>query len=436
MRQDESDDRYHRGTPPDWPALFARGLTSAVGEALEQAAGQRVAGPRSLSATLRQARDALINGFPLLGGLLAGLTLIEDARVCAQLDVAIAAVCPSASEIYLNPDMHLEEPELRFVLAHEALHAGLRHDVRRQGRDPYLWNIACDYVINGWLVEMKVGRMPAIGGLHDPELAGMSAEAIYDVIVTDLRRYRKLRTFRGGEGDILDAPPSWWGSAEGMALDAFYRRALTQGLSYHEQRGRGLLPAGLVEEIRALDQPPIPWDVALAQWFDQHFPPLERRRTYARPSRRQAGTPDIPLPRYVPPPDELPGRTFGVVLDTSGSMDRVLLAKALGAIASYSQARDVSSVRVVFCDAAAYDQGYMPPEALLERVSVRGRGGTVLQPGIDILERAPDFPPGGPLLVITDGECDRLRIAREHAFLMPGGASLPFVPLGPVFRVR
>ena len=41
---------------------------------------------------------------------------------------------------------------------------------------------------------------------------------------------------------------------------------------------RGLLPAGLIEEIRALSQPPIPWDVELAQWFDHYFAPLERRR--------------------------------------------------------------------------------------------------------------------------------------------------------------
>jgi hypothetical protein len=47
-----------------------------------------------------------------------------------------------------------------------------------------------------------------------------------------------------------------------------------------------------------------------------------------------------------------------------------------------------------------------------------------------------DFPKTGPLLVITDGACDVLRIRREHAFLIPAGAGLPFAPRGPVFRVR
>ncbi len=265
----------------------------------------------------------------------------------------------------------------------------------------------------------------------------MSAEAIYDLIVTDMRRYRKLETLRGyGLGDMLEGnTPEWWMHGDGVALDAFYRRCLTQGLAHHQSEGRGLLPAGLVEEIRALDQPPIPWDVELAQWFDEHFSPLEKRRTYTRLSRRQSATPDIPRPLWVPQADAQEGRTFGVVLDTSGSMERKLLAKALGAIASFSMARDVARVRLVFCDAVAYDEGYVAPEVIAERVRIRGRGGTVLQPGIDLLEKAEDFPKQGPLLIITDGECDRLQLRREHAFLLPQGRHLPFVPKGKVFRI-
>ncbi len=124
-----------------------------------------------------------------------------------------------------------------------------------------------------------------------------------------------------------------------------------------------------------------------------------------------------------------------MILDTSGSMDRQLLAKALGAISSYSLSRDVPLVRVVFCDAAAYDQGYLAPEDIAGRVQVRGRGGTVLQPGIDLLEQAEDFPKDGPLLVITDGWCDRVHLHREHAFILPQGNHLPFIPRGEVFYI-
>jgi predicted metal-dependent peptidase len=241
-----------------------------------------------------------------------------------------------------------------------------------------------------------------------------------------------LATLRGvGLGDMLEKRPS---AGPVTDLDAFCREAMMQGLLHHQEGQRGTLPSGLIEEIYALAQPPIPWDVELARWFDGFFAPLEKKRSYARPSRRQSATPDIARPSHILQPDQEDARTFGVVLDTSGSMDRALLAKALGAIASYAVSRDVPLVRVIFCDAAAYDEGYMPPEDIAWRVRVKGRGGTVLQPGITLLEKAGDFPPKGPVLIITDGECDKLVIRREHAFLIPQGKHLPFSPWGKVFR--
>lgn len=90
--------------------------------------------------------------------------------------------------------------------------------------------------------------------------------------------------------------------------------------------------------------------------------------------------------------------------------------------------------RVIFCDAAAYDAGYMSPEEIAGRVNVQGRGGTILQPAVDLLENAKDFPKDGPILIITDGYIESdLRVKRDHAFLLPKGNGLPFRPKGKVF---
>lgn len=427
----------HKSYREDFIRAFATGLVASVTSAVRVAGGyeERLGALKESISIPEQARRWFVNSYPLLGALAAGFTIVEDPLACQRLGIAVAAISAEQKEMLVNPAAALGFEEAKFVIAHELLHVGLRHESRRRGRDPQLWNVACDFVINGWLHEMKLGTMPSFGGLHDPQLKGLSADAIYDRMVVDLRRNRKLATFRGiGGCDMLEGGGGdWWTRADAMSLDDFYRRALSQGLSYHQEQGRGLIPAGLIEEIRALDRPPIPWDVELARWFDDHFPSVERRRTYARLSRRQSATPDIPRPRYVPIDD--PARTFAVVLDTSGSMDRTLLAKCLGTIASYSASRDVQRVRLVFCDAAAYDQGFVAAEEIGELVKVKGRGGTILQPGIDLLERAPDFKEG-PILVITDGDCDRVTIRREHAFLLPQGRSLPFVPRGSVFYVK
>lgn len=434
---DEKEMRWQQ--PPKWRELLADGIARGVGEAIQLASGAQASGGNARPATRAQrARQRLIDHYPLLGALAASFDIEEDPRLCQQYEVRVAAIDVGARRIWMNPVAGLSDEEALFVFAHELLHAGLNHATRRRGRDPLLWNIACDFIINGWLIEMGVGAPPGMGLLHDAQFAGQSSEEVYDVLAQDIRRARKLATLRGiGEQDLIgEDDGSFFTDAE-----AYCRRALAQGLDrYAGCSQRGTIPAGLIEEIRSLAQPPIPWDVRLAEWFDERFPPPELRRSYARPSRRQAATPEFPRPSFIKPSEEeRQSRVFGVLLDTSGSMDLKVLGKALGAIASYAMARDVSAVRLVCCDAQAYDMGWVNPENLLERFSLRGRGGTILQPGLDrlhALAAGADFPKQGPVLVITDGYCeDAIATPMDHAFLLPQGRRLPFHTRSEIFFV-
>jgi hypothetical protein len=50
------------------------------------------------------------------------------------------------------------------------------------------------------------GELPQIGVLDDPDFKGLSAKAIYNQIVRNLRYYRKLATLRGiGQCDISES---------------------------------------------------------------------------------------------------------------------------------------------------------------------------------------------------------------------------------------
>ena len=420
------------GEPPkvSFPELFAQSIQSVIQEAL--CSSSRLG---SRSGRWRPdyvlARDWFLSSYPLLGAMAASFQVVDDREAVRRMGIPAAAVNCQLRELYINADLRLNLEVWKFILAHEFLHAALRHDIRCQDRNPILWNVACDFVVNGWLLEMNVGIMPDFA-LHDIAFRGMSVESIYDQLCQDIRYYTKL-----DPKDLLYGDEAWWDTLEGGELDRYYRSALYQGLEYHTSQGRGFLPAGLVEDIYAVSRPPIPWDVELAKWFDEQFAPMEKHRSYARLSRRQSATPEIPRPAWRAEPDIEHQRIFGVVLDTSGSMDRHLLATALGSIASYSHARDVSYVRVVFCDAAPYDQGVMRPEDIAGAVKVRGRGGTRLQPGIDLLEHDAAFPKNAPVLIITDGACDTLQLhGREHAYLVPWGKRLPFRVKGPVFKLK
>ena len=425
--------------------LFAEGIREATINAIENSAemlGENIATTKKLWRPVEQARKWVLNEFPLLGPLAAQLKIIADSGVCAREDIGIAAVNPYLGEVYFNPDRPMSESEVRFVYVHELLHVALLHHTRTQGRDPYLWNVACDYVINDWLIEMGVGTMPQIGGLYDPRLKGMSSEEVYDIIQKDgAFRKKSVRGFRGKLGDILhEGGGRRIFKGDVTTLDDLYKRCMASGLSANDV-GRGLVPSGLIEEIKSLFTAPVPWDVELARWMDAHVPMLrDPLRTYARASRRQASTPDIPRPAKFIPQEWKDACTFGVVLDTSGSMDRHLIGRSLGAIASYAEARDVPAVRLVLCDATPYDRGVVNPVELRGVYEIQGRGGTVLQPAINHLIRQSDFPANAPVMIITDGYCEEEIICpREHCFLLPrkswkeGGVMLRTT--APVFRV-
>jgi len=425
---------YQENKMNPFQASFSEALALSAQNAVFIASGDRRRG--WMDSFAGRAGKWFVNHYPLLGAIASAFEIVFDRNICSGLEISIAAIDVINSKIYVNPTAMLGWEEMKFVLAHEYLHAGLEHHNRCQGRNPYLWNVACDYVINGWLKQMEIGEMPEKGALYDPQFDNVSAEEVYDRIVRDLRYYLKMETLRGyGRGDIFAGKERGFGDpGKAVGLDDFYRNALQEGLEYHRVSGRGFVPAGLIEEIRALAIPPVPWDVKLARWFDTHFAPVDKRRTYSRPSRRQGSTPEIPRPRLVVDERLEKDRTFGVIIDTSGSMSARQIGYALGAVASYSASRDVSHVRVVFCDAGAYDAGYLSAEDIAGRVVVKGRGGTVLQPAVDLLRKADDFPKDGPILLITDGMIESdLYVPGVHAYIVPTGSRLPFRAKGKVF---
>lgn len=149
-----------QGQRVSWTDLFADGLRAALRGAVEVAGGAR----RSLLDDARrktpaqEAREWFLSSYPLLGALASSFDLVEDPAQCARFDIAVAAVDEWAQVVYVSPRAGLSLEQAKFVLAHEYLHVGLRHSQRCRGRDAFLWNVACDFVINAWLLGCRWAR--------------------------------------------------------------------------------------------------------------------------------------------------------------------------------------------------------------------------------------------------------------------------------------
>tara|TARA_R100000664_G_C2756700_1_gene144663 strand:+ start:2193 stop:3617 length:1425 start_codon:yes stop_codon:yes gene_type:complete len=87
-------------------------------------------------------------------------------------------------ESFCNESSH---EELEFVLMHEALHCTWAHHLRRNDRNPELWNIATDYAINAELNRsgaISYWKMPK-DALYDSKYDGKTADEIYAILLEE-----------------------------------------------------------------------------------------------------------------------------------------------------------------------------------------------------------------------------------------------------------
>ena len=142
-------DMLWTGEPPrtSFQKLFAQSLQNAIQDAL-RSSSRLGEGMGRWRPDYLQARDWFLSSYPLLGALASSFTIVDDRDVVRRMGIPVAAVNCQLRELYINPDCRPHLEGWKFILAHEFLHAALRHDVRRQDRDPVLWNVACDEIMS------------------------------------------------------------------------------------------------------------------------------------------------------------------------------------------------------------------------------------------------------------------------------------------------
>lgn len=78
----------------------------------------------------------------------------------------------SLDTLYINPDFALEIKieEMIFILMHEIAHVIMMHNSRRINREHEIWNIACDYYVNAFVMDdlgiKQIGKVNSIEKLN------------------------------------------------------------------------------------------------------------------------------------------------------------------------------------------------------------------------------------------------------------------------------
>ena len=120
-----------------------------------------------MSFSLSSIKKNLLIKYPLFGSVLANVKFVEDD--------SISTASTDGNKIYYNSKFlsSLAEKEQTFVLAHEVCHIAFDHVLRSEGKNPKIWNIATDAVINALL---NKDGLPLIDGVVDmPEAINFNA---------------------------------------------------------------------------------------------------------------------------------------------------------------------------------------------------------------------------------------------------------------------
>ena len=232
--------------------------------------------------------------------------------------------------------------EVVFGMGHEVLHCVYDHmdKTRLANRDPRLWNIANDYVINADLVEAKIGeQIKLVDICFDWKYRGKTSEEIYDDLFQkalqngnvvfidsfDDHIYRDegddADGGEGKEGNDGTKGPVRYTQAEKDQIKQEFQNAVVQSA---KAAGAGNLPGGVKRLINSLLNPQLGWRELLPMQIQSV---IKSDYTYLRPSRK-----GLDAGFYMPGMDREQTIDVAIAIDTSGSISNDMLTDFLSEV--------------------------------------------------------------------------------------------------------
>jgi len=287
--------------------------------------------------------------------------------------------------VFINPDFFLNqcnEAQRIFVIAHEAWHVALNHIVRRNERDPELYNEAGDYVINQLLHEAGYEMFDWV--LRDQKYAGMSTHQVYELLKKEEDKKDKKPAGGNGPassstgnkmaGDVMPCP------VPDKEMDNITKTILTKAVAQSKMQSEkpGSIPGEITRELDKLLNPIMPWESIL----DMFLTDLAKNDyTWRRPNRRF-------MPEFYLPTQQ--SNTLGhitIAIDTSGSITKEQLREILSEISYIHEKFRPQRLTILDCDRHIHNVHEVTPDIDIRDLRFTGGGGTAFQPVIDYCEK-------------------------------------------------
>jgi predicted metal-dependent peptidase len=370
--------------------------------------------------TLIRSRMSLLFKHPFFGQLALRLALTPADRKW----------CPTAGtdgrKFFYNPAFiaELDTRENVFLVAHELGHCIYEHFMRREERDPLLWNIAGDYIINGTLDNeiVKHGDYARVITYVKPFLNhkydSWTTEEVYD----DLQQQQEEGGKPEEDGDLVDVHIDMEGvvkgdgdeeiEGEGGKGDGEELAGQPDPISEEEAKqlqneikdavlqaaaaaGAGNVPSDMKRMIKDLLEPQMDWrEIIRASVANS----LKSNFTWMRPNRK-----GWHLSAILPGMDRDMMVDVALAIDTSGSISQQMLTEFVSEIAGIMDQYDQYRIRIWQFDTRVYgyDEFISDDGRDIRDYEISGGGGTDFMVNWKYMEDKEINP--DQFIVFTDG---------------------------------
>jgi len=237
------------------------------------------------------ARVGLLLRHPFFGNMATRLKI-------QHADEWLMTAAVDGRNLYYNTQFFnaMDNKEIEFVLAHEIFHMVYDHLGRRDDRNPMLYNIAADYIVNNELVDGRIGTKPKIVDCYqDFKYRGWTSEEVYDDLYDEAKKNGE--EYLKQLGEMLDEHLDMEGDGteennkDGKGRPKYSKAELDQikdeikeaMIQAASAAGAGNTPAGVARLIKEITEPKMNWRELLRQQIQST---IKSDYTFMRPNRK------------------------------------------------------------------------------------------------------------------------------------------------------
>lgn len=356
---------------------------------------------KSAGEKLVAARVKMLFKQPFFGNIACRLKLV---------DATDQGWCPTAAvdgrNFYYNSEFvdKLDLEETVFLVGHEVGHCIYEHFLRREDRDPLIWNMAGDYKINAMLVRENIGRLiDKVTPLYDKKYATDEwwTENVYQDLIDQGAKpmqtidvHLEIGDGNGdGSEDGKNKGKPTISKEDAKAISDEMKNAIIQAA---QSVGAGNLPGDIKRMIGELTEPKMDWRQMIRVSLESN---LVSDFTFMRPNRKSQFANVI-----------LPGMKrdqqidICIALDVSGSISQQDATDFLSEVQGIMDQFESYKIRIWCFDTevSGYDEFTHEDGRSITEFELTGGGGTDFEPNWTFMKEREIEP--DQFIMFTDGE--------------------------------